>query len=67
MQGQIPILSHFDTAKLGVAKDLDQHIGDLHPAIVDREIEIIHGLEERVMVHDQAVAAACDACAELDW
>ncbi|KIJ54568.1 hypothetical protein M422DRAFT_73531 [Sphaerobolus stellatus SS14] len=46
--------------------DLDQHIGDLHPAIVDREIEIIQVLEEKVVVHDEMVKSLCDVCAELD-
>ncbi|KAF8517335.1 muts domain V-domain-containing protein [Gautieria morchelliformis] len=47
-------------------KDLDHHIGDLYPAIVDREIEIIQALEERVLMNDEVVLATCDACAELD-
>ncbi|KAI0688883.1 DNA mismatch repair protein MutS [Earliella scabrosa] len=46
--------------------DMDVHIGDLHPAIVDREIEIIQALQEKILVYDQAIGHACDVCAELD-
>ncbi|PAV17141.1 dna mismatch repair msh5 [Pyrrhoderma noxium] len=46
--------------------DMDLHIGDLHPAIVDREIEIIQALLDKILQFDDAIAAACDACAELD-
>ncbi|KAH9932680.1 DNA mismatch repair protein MutS [Epithele typhae] len=46
--------------------DLDVHIGDLHPAIVDREIEIIQALQEQILAHDKAMGHACDVCAELD-
>ncbi|KAJ7459929.1 DNA mismatch repair protein MutS [Mycena latifolia] len=46
--------------------DMDFHIGDLHPSIVDREIEIVQELLEEIVVHFEAMAAACDICAELD-
>ncbi|KAJ7147040.1 DNA mismatch repair protein MutS [Mycena crocata] len=46
--------------------DMDIHIGDLHPSIVDREIEIVQELLEEIVVHFEAMAAACDICAELD-
>lgn len=46
--------------------DMDIHIGDLHPSIVDREIEIVQELLEEIVVHFNAMAAACDICAELD-
>ena len=60
---------------------MDHHVGDLHPLIVgafspaeavsvltrlDREIELIQGLLERVLVFDEAISHACDVCAELD-
>ncbi|KAJ7610685.1 DNA mismatch repair protein MutS [Mycena rosella] len=45
---------------------MDVHIGDLHPSIVDREIEIVQELLEEIVVHFEAMAAACDTCAELD-
>lgn len=33
----------------------------------DREIEILQTLEAKVLVHNNAVTAACETCAELDW
>ncbi|KIJ64516.1 hypothetical protein HYDPIDRAFT_40260 [Hydnomerulius pinastri MD-312] len=47
-------------------QDMDNHIGDLHPAIVDREIEIIQELLDKILVCDQAMGNACDVCAEFD-
>ncbi|KAJ7784480.1 DNA mismatch repair protein MutS [Mycena metata] len=46
--------------------DMDIHIGDLHPSIVDREIEIVQELLEEIVGHFPAMAAACDISAELD-
>ncbi|KAI0366907.1 hypothetical protein BV20DRAFT_951195 [Pilatotrama ljubarskyi] len=46
--------------------DMDVHIGDLHPAIVDREIEIVQALQEKVLVYAPDISRACDICAELD-
>ncbi|CAK5284093.1 unnamed protein product [Mycena citricolor] len=46
--------------------DLDIHVGDLHPSIVDRELEIVQELLEEISVHFEAMAEACDVCAELD-
>ncbi|KAJ7675742.1 DNA mismatch repair protein MutS [Mycena polygramma] len=46
--------------------DMDIHIGDLHPSIVDRELEIVQELLEEILVHFEAMAAACDISAELD-
>ncbi|KAI0714049.1 DNA mismatch repair protein MutS [Cerioporus squamosus] len=46
--------------------DMDTHIGDLHPAIVDREIEIVQALLAKILVHEKAINHACDVCAELD-
>lgn len=34
--------------------------------VTDREIEIIHDLENKVIVYDEAMGHACDVCAELD-
>lgn len=45
---------------------MDDHIGDLHSAIVDRELEIIQELVEEVLKHDEVIALICDICAELD-
>ncbi|OJA09631.1 hypothetical protein AZE42_01410 [Rhizopogon vesiculosus] len=46
--------------------DMDTHIGDLHPSIVDREIEIVQELLERILVFSEGMRHACDICAELD-
>ncbi|KAF7977709.1 hypothetical protein HWV62_2978 [Athelia sp. TMB] len=46
--------------------DMDTHIGDLHHAIIDREIEILEDLQAKVMQHDKVMENACDVCAELD-
>ncbi|KIP05169.1 hypothetical protein PHLGIDRAFT_74704, partial [Phlebiopsis gigantea 11061_1 CR5-6] len=46
--------------------DLDKHIGDIHSAIVDREIEITQELLERILQFETAIVTSCDICAELD-
>ncbi|KAF7288536.1 DNA mismatch repair protein 5 [Mycena chlorophos] len=46
--------------------DMDIHIGDLHPSIVDREIEIIQELLDEIIVYFEVMATACDLFAELD-
>ncbi|KAK7048433.1 muts 5 [Favolaschia claudopus] len=46
--------------------DMDTHIGDLHPSIVDREIEIVQELLEEIVVQFEPMATACDIAAELD-
>ncbi|TFY68394.1 hypothetical protein EVG20_g3567 [Dentipellis fragilis] len=46
--------------------DLDMHIGDLYPSIVDRELEIIQELQEKILAYEKAMGDACDICAELD-
>ncbi|KAH9983340.1 DNA mismatch repair protein MutS [Russula compacta] len=46
--------------------DLDKHLGDLYPSIIDRELEIIHELAEGVLPFAEAISEACDICAELD-
>jgi len=45
---------------------MDTHIGDLHSTIVDREIEIIQGLLEQILIYGNDIGRACDVCAELD-
>ncbi|EMD39519.1 hypothetical protein CERSUDRAFT_111843 [Gelatoporia subvermispora B] len=47
-------------------QDMDHHIGDLHPSIVDREIEIIQALLEKILLYEEALCHACDICAEID-
>jgi len=45
---------------------MDVHIGDLHSAIVDRELEIVHELSEEIFANLDCIVAAADVCAELD-
>lgn len=45
---------------------MDTHIGDLHPSIVDKEIEIVQVLLDEISIHFEAMISACDICAELD-
>ena len=47
--------------------DLDGHFGDLHSALVDKEIEIAHRLSEVVLEHTEAIQNAAAMCDELDW
>ncbi|KAI0076331.1 hypothetical protein K474DRAFT_1708271 [Panus rudis PR-1116 ss-1] len=47
-------------------RDLDTHVGDIHTAIIDREIEIIHSLQEEVLEYEDSILVACSVCAELD-
>lgn len=53
-------------SKLFTPIDMDVHIGDLHSAIVDREIEIIQELFEEIIAHNKMIDDVCDICAELD-
>lgn len=46
--------------------DLDNHIGDLHSTIVDKELEIIQELLNQVLECDDTIASAGDVSAELD-
>jgi DNA mismatch repair protein MSH5 len=45
---------------------MDKYVGDLHSMIVDRELEIIQDLLEKVIEYSETMMEACDVCAELD-
>ncbi|KZT60301.1 hypothetical protein CALCODRAFT_492631 [Calocera cornea HHB12733] len=47
-------------------KDMDQQIGDVYTSMMDREIEIIQDLRERVMEFSDQIYAALMHCVELD-
>ncbi|EJU03123.1 hypothetical protein DACRYDRAFT_50578, partial [Dacryopinax primogenitus] len=47
-------------------KDMDQQIGDVYTSMMDREIEIIHSLRERVMAFGDQIHVALMDCVELD-
>ncbi|KAI0315802.1 muts domain V-domain-containing protein [Amylostereum chailletii] len=46
--------------------DLDTHLGDLYTAIVDRELELIQELQEKVLQYADPMNHACHVYAELD-
>jgi DNA mismatch repair protein MSH5 len=47
--------------------ELDDYFGDIHCLIVDREIELVHDLQMKVMEHSQCLIVCSVICAELDW
>ena len=63
--------------------ELDETIGDIYADIcgklaldaylyissfwLDKEIEIIHELAQRILEYEEMLVAASDVCAELDW
>lgn len=38
----------------------------LTPDFIDREIEIVQALQEKILGYDDIIGRACDVCAELD-
>ncbi|KAI7937559.1 hypothetical protein MJO29_014874 [Puccinia striiformis f. sp. tritici] len=52
--------------KNGIMRDLDHHYGDLATAIDDREIELVHQLEEEVSKYTSILLTLNDDLAELD-
>lgn len=46
---------------------MDETIGDIHAMIVDREIEIIQGLSERVLEYKVQFTELVDTLSYLDW
>ncbi|TCD61354.1 MutS protein msh5 [Steccherinum ochraceum] len=47
-------------------RDMDNYIGDVHSSIVDKEIEIIQELQEKILTYKDIIGQTCDICAELD-
>lgn len=45
---------------------MDDHFGDLHGIISDREIEISHELAQFVLGYEKLLIMASDVCGELD-
>ncbi|KAF9644907.1 hypothetical protein BDM02DRAFT_3157041 [Thelephora ganbajun] len=63
----VPVLEEWSSqGQINDLDDLDTHIGDLHSSIVDRELEIVEDLLQKVLVHEGALIRICDLCAELD-
>ncbi|KAH8735372.1 muts domain V-domain-containing protein [Ilyonectria robusta] len=46
--------------------ELDEEYGDMYCQIGDREVEIIHGLANRIIKHEDALVSASDICGEFD-
>lgn len=47
-------------------QEMDEKIGDLHGAICDKEIEIVHELAQRVLEYEDMLCTVSDVCGELD-
>jgi DNA mismatch repair protein MSH5 len=47
-------------------REMDDHFGDLHGIISDREIEISHDLAQFVLEYEELITTASDICGELD-
>ncbi|KAF8944484.1 MutS protein msh5 [Haplosporangium gracile] len=52
--------------KNATMRELDEHLGDIHGLIVDREIDILQALQERIIENSQLLVTCSDLCAELD-
>nr|POE54936.1 dna mismatch repair protein msh5 [Quercus suber] len=52
--------------KNGNMTEMDQYFGDIYGQICDKEIEIVHGLSERVLEYEELLICASDICGELD-
>lgn len=46
--------------------ELDEQFGDIYGRILDMEIEIIQGLGERVLEHEELLNLTSDICGEID-
>ncbi|KAF9425765.1 MutS protein msh5 [Podila epigama] len=47
-------------------RQLDEHLGDLHGLIVDREIDILQALQERIQGYEMFLLSCSEVCSELD-
>ena len=47
-------------------RELDETLGDMYAVICDREIEIVHGLSQRILHHEEMMNEVSDTCGELD-
>ncbi|KAG0236515.1 MutS protein msh5 [Actinomortierella wolfii] len=52
--------------KNSATRELDEHLGDIHGLIVDREIDILQALQERIIEYSHLMILCNDLCAELD-
>lgn len=47
--------------------ELDETIGDIYTIIIDKEIEIIQGLSERVLEYKKQFTDIADILSNIDW
>ncbi|KAI9796475.1 MAG: MutS protein msh5 [Piccolia ochrophora] len=47
-------------------REMDNSIGDMWGMIVDREIEIVHGLAQNILQYEERIATCSTICGELD-
>ncbi|KAF7559596.1 hypothetical protein G7046_g4580 [Stylonectria norvegica] len=47
-------------------RELDDEYGDMYCQIGDREVEIIHGLANSILQHEQILLSSSDICGEFD-
>ncbi|KAL7267479.1 hypothetical protein RUND412_009935 [Rhizina undulata] len=48
-------------------REMDEYFGDMYGLICDREIELVHQLQVKVLEHDKMLVACAMTCAEIDW
>lgn len=47
-------------------REMDEYFGDLYTLICNREIDIVHDLQVRVLVYESILVSCARVCAELD-
>ncbi|KAF9933799.1 MutS protein msh5 [Linnemannia zychae] len=52
--------------KNAAMRELDEHLGDIHGLIVDREIDILQVLQERIIESSELLILCSNLCAQLD-
>ncbi|KAI7850915.1 DNA mismatch repair protein MutS [Circinella umbellata] len=52
--------------KDGKTRELDETLGDIHAMIIDKEIELVQELSDKLSVHFKDLLVIADVCAELD-
>ncbi|KAK4699437.1 DNA mismatch repair protein MSH5, partial [Phenoliferia sp. Uapishka_3] len=61
------VTEEFAYYKSDKCRDLDEHLGDIHSFISDKEIEIMHALLVKVVAQQEAILAVSSCLSELDW
>lgn len=61
----VPYIRVKHDGELGL--ELDASIGDIRIRIVDREVEIMLGILQRLLDIEDELVSMAEACFELDW